>query len=438
MKRNRLSKDFGKLASLLGIGGWVAACLLPASSMAAEAAAKAPRKTAIFVENRAGRSLDNKILFFEDQVSARAAGKNFAIISREEVLKAVKVYPLEQSSPQAVAAQASVEGITVKGPASSLTTSKSKAEVAIATPADQNEAANRNSLGVRADRILSDNSSALRLAQSMGADFLLVVAVGSYAREVKNFEDPSIGIKVQNIVYNLRGTYKVVEGVTGGALGGDAFRTSKTVRQTSNLQTGDEDTVNALLEEAAGRIAEGLEAKAAQFVPLAQSGKVEIAITCGVKDLAGNEVTIPDIRLTEDNKMVKAEKEIPVQASATIEIDGFALGTTPSTIKVAPGAHKLRLTRPGFTDVELSIIAAEGLRLSPTMQMSAEGFERWKNIRDYLNKLDITRKVTDAQAEEIRGNAQRLRQSGILVDYRVNTTEAPKVVYKRSIYSIDD
>jgi hypothetical protein len=180
-----------------------------------------------------------------------------------------------------------------------------------------------------------------------------------------------------------------------------------------------------------------LAAKAAQFKVPATAGKVEISIAAAVKDLNGNEISLPDVRMTEDNRLVQGDKSLPVQASATIEIDGFATGTTPAKLKVFPGAHKLRLTRSGFTDVELTINATEGLALTPTMQLNEEGYRRWKDIREFLDKLDTNRKLTDARVEEIRGNAQRLRQSGFLVDFRVNTKEAPKINQKRSIFSFD-
>jgi hypothetical protein len=153
-----------------------------------------------------------------------------------------------------------------------------------------------------------------------------------------------------------------------------------------------------------------------------------------VKDLVGNEVSLPDLRLNEDNKIIQAGPALPIQASATIEIDGFAMGTTPARIKVFPGAHKLRLTRPGFEDVELTINATEGLSLNPTMQLNEEGFRRWKDIRGFLDKMDTNRKLTDAYAEEIRGNAQRLRQSGFMV----NTKDAPQIHVHRSIFSLDE
>ena len=360
-----------------------------------------PRKTAIFVDNRAGSSLNDKVSYLEDQVTSRASGKNFSIISREEVFKAVKVYATEAGASPGI---------------------------------DQNQAANRNSLGTASDRMLSDNASALRTAQNLGADFLLFVNVGSFAKETKDFTDADIGVHTKNTVYNLRGTFKVVEGITGGALGGDAFRVSKTIRQTPNLKTETDDIVNELLDSAAEKIADGLAAKAAQFVPPSQPGKVEISVACAAKDLQGNEISLPDLRLTEDGKVVDAGKTLPVQVSATVEIDGFASGTTPAKIKVAPGAHKLRLTRPGFETIDLTINAAEGLALNPTMQMSEDGFRRWKEIRNFLNGLDTSRKLTDAAVEEIRGRAQMLRQSGFLVDYRVNTTGATPLVSYKSIY----
>lgn len=352
----------------------------------------APRKTAIFVNNLAGAKLNDKVPFLEDQVASRVGGKDFAVISRADVLNAVKVYPT-----------------------------------------DRPVADDRNALGTKLDRLMSDNTSALRLAQNLGADFILFVSLGSLDKNTRKFKDDSIGVQTENTVHTLRVTYKVVEGYTGSALGGDALRTAKTIGQSSSLQTDDGGVINQLLEDAAVKVADGLAAKAAQFKAPATPGRVEITVAAAVKDLNGNEVTLPDLRITDDNKIGQGDKALPVQASATIEVDGFAMGTTPATIKVLPGPHKLRLSRPGFADVELTINATEGLSLTPTMQMNEEGFNRWKEIRGFLNGLDVSRKMTDALAEEIRGNAQRLRQSGFMV----NTKDAPQIIQRRSIFSLD-
>ena len=61
------------------------ACLAASAAFAAEP--PAPRKAAIFVKNTAGDALNDKVAFLEDQVASRIAGKDFAIISREEVVE---------------------------------------------------------------------------------------------------------------------------------------------------------------------------------------------------------------------------------------------------------------------------------------------------------------------------------------------------------------
>lgn len=380
------------LAALLGF------LLTPLGNLPAGAqegaADSVPRKTAIFVQNLEPK-LNNKVPFLEDLVASRVGGKDFAVISRADVLNAVKTYSVEKAA-----------------------------------------ASDRNALGTKLDQLLSDNSSALRLAQNMGADFILFVSLGSLEKSTRKFKDDSIGVQTESTIHMLRTTYKVVEGYTGGALGGDVIKSAKTIRQTANLQIEDGDVLNELLEDAAAKVVEGLSGKAVQFKAPAVPGKVEISIAAAVKDLSGNEITLPDVRLNENNQLVQGDKSIPVQASATIEIDGFAMGTTPARLKVFPGAHKLRLTRPGFADVELTINATEGLTLTPTMQLNEEGYRRWKDIREFMDKLDTNRKLTDARVEEIRGNAQRLRQSGFLVDYRVNTKEAPAMHFWRSIYGL--
>ena len=381
-----------QLSALLGI------FLTPAGDLSAAekegAADNVPRKTAIFVQNLDPK-LNSKVPFLEDQVASRIGGKDFTVISRADVLNAVKVYSVEKPV-----------------------------------------ASDRNALGTKLDQLLSDNSSALRLAQNMGADFIVFVSIGSLEKSTRKFKDDSIGVQTENTIHTLRTTYKVVEGYTGGALGGDVVKSAKTIRQTANLQIEDGDVVNELLEDAAVKVVEGLSGKAAQFKAPAVPGKVEISIAAAVKDLSGNEITLPDVRLNENNQLVQGDKSVAVQASAAIEIDGFAMGTTPARLKVFPGAHKLRLTRVGFADVELTINATEGLALTPTMQLNDEGYRRWKDIREFMDKLDTNRKLTDARVEEIRGNAQRLRQSGFLVDYRVNTKEAPAMHFWRSIYGL--
>jgi len=98
------------------------------------------RKIAIIVQNRGSAAFNDKVPVLEDLVSSRVAGKGFSVISRDDVTRSLKDY---------------------------------------STGKDPN-----GELGAL-DRSLEDNSSALRLAQNLGADYILVPSIVSLGTEKK-------------------------------------------------------------------------------------------------------------------------------------------------------------------------------------------------------------------------------------------------------------
>jgi PEGA domain len=361
------------------------------------------RRAAIFVNNNAGASLNDKVPVLESQLASRLASSDFTVVSRDDVQKALKVYPT---------------GASVQQPSRDLTAT------------DQNLVADRNTLGTRTDRLLSDNSSALRLAQNLGVDFLVIATINSFDANETKFKDETV--EFTTVEYVLQVTYKVLEGVTGGAIGGDDFECTKKFKITPSLRRNDGNLFNELLRTAAGKISQSFVDKASAFKASTAPSKVEIAIACTLRDLQGNELSLPDIGVTENNEFIKGDKITPVQASATVEVDGIAMGTTPSQFKLAPGLHKLRLTREGCTDYEATISAEEGLKLKPTLQLSEAGLQRWMEIRAFLNELDTKRKLTDAQVKVLEGYAQFLRQSRHSIN--VDTKEGMKFYLNKSLY----
>lgn len=85
---------------------------------------------------------------------------------------------------------------------------------------------------------------------------------------------------------------------------------------------------------------------------------------------------------------------------------------------LAPGFHKLRLSRPGFRPLEQTIHPVAGLRLRPALQMSEAGYARWKDNIGFLQAIEVNRKLTDAQVKSVEGFAKMLEQSGYRVDLR--------------------
>lgn len=440
-----------------------------------EAEPKAPRKVAIFVRNTAGPEFNDKVAFFEDQVTARISGQGYAVISSDDVVKALKVYRTSDGGVRTRSSESRGDlNLSAERVAKSTTDLSAQGTGAVRVTPDQSTAGarsevsggaertaegklrvagdasattsktdkwseirsdpERNALGTELDQVLANNTSALRLAQNMGADFLLFASIGAYDEEVQETDNGVL--KLKSTVATLTGSYKVAEGFTGSSLGGGPFEATKATRTTAAIKIKSTATFNQLLKDGATKVAEGLIAKASSFRPPPAARAIEFAVACAVRDLVGHEISLPDLRVKEDGTLVNTGQVIPAQALANISIDGFGVGTTPAKVKTTPGPHKLRLTRAGFDPYEDNILVREGASFTPTLQLSAAGFERWKEIRDFLNGLDTQRKLTDATVKVMEGYAQKLRQSGFLVDYRVNTTNAPVINNYRSIYSL--
>lgn len=278
----------------------------------------------------------------------------------------------------------------------------------------------------------TDQVGELRLGQQLGADFVLLATINSLAANESHFTDEQMSFTT--VEYVLQTTFKVLDGGSGGAVAGDDVETSKKLKFGPQVKRNDGNIVNELLRTAAGKMSQTCIEKTRDIKVAAAAGKVEVAITCALRDLGGTEVSLDDIRIGENNQVMKGDKALPVEASASIEVDGIVLGTTPARIKLAPGLHKLRLLREGCKDYEAAIDAQAGLALAPTLQLTEAGYARWKDMRAFLSGLDNGRKLTDAQVKVLEGQAQMLRQSGILIkkDIKVDTKEGVKV-YK-SLY----
>ncbi len=353
------------------------------------------RKTAIVVNNLAGPKYDAEVLRFENGISARLAGAKFEIISRENVTKALKVY--------------------------------------------DGAGGNRNALGTETDQKLTDDTSALRLAQNMGADYLLVAAIDAVNKEARSYKDATAGVDVTTMIHTLRGTYTFLDGMDGAAIAGGPLKASRVIREGGNLTVTDDGILSGLIEKAADDTAKALIAKADVIRQSEAEGEVSIEVVCNARDLQGNEISLPNLIVTEDNKIQKDGDALALQVVANVALDGVVMGATPATLRVKPGLHTMRLTRPGFEDAMMTVKVTDGARFVVTMQMSDAGFTRWQQIRAVLNTLDTERAMTDAETELIRGAAQQLRQSGYRVDYKVDTQDAPtQIINKRSIYSMDE
>ena len=345
---------------------------------------EAQRKIVIIVENRASADLNDKVAVLEDLVASRVAGRGLSVISRDVVTRALKNY---------------------------------------STGKDPNGA-----LGA-VDRSLEDQTSALRLAQNLGADYILVPSLISLGSEQRNYAGN--GISTLNTMHRLLVSYKLVEANEGGAVRGGALAAEKNIRQTAALQTDDGDVINTLLNDAADQLADAI-VESAKTLPaqVAKAAPVNFSVSCTMTDPRQQPILVSALGLTADNHLVVTNQPVALQAmDVTGELDGVALGSAPGTFSGRPGLHKIRLSREGFDAWERTINISAGQNLRVALQMSEAGYARWADTTGFLATLDNNRKLTDAEVKRVEGLAEFFKNS----HYRVDTKENVHPTYK-SLY----
>jgi len=277
------------------------------------------------------------------------------------------------------------------------------------------------------DAAFADQTSALRLAQNLGAQYLILLSFDSYGIDSRAFT--GYGVNVLAKMATLRASYRVCDATHGGAFFGDTATAQQTVPETANLTVINDDLLNSLVDDVGSQLAESFTRKAnGQFLPAAApEGMVDFSVTCTMADLV-----IPDILRAPDGQVVVGPLAYTVHpVDVTVALNGAVVGSAPGSFKGPAGLSKLRLTREGFKDWENIVSLSPGFKLSVAMQMSDAGMARWQQSVAFLQNLKSGTKLTDADVQKIQGIAEMFRQSGLRVDQRsdikVNADEFPVI-----------
>jgi len=325
---------------------------------------------AVFVANRAGKAYDDKIASLEDYVTGQVTDLGVSVISRETAASAVA--RLDGAAPNAT------------------------------------------------DTALAQGSSAVRLAQTLGADYLLQVTLTGFDTEARAID--AYGVKAVNVTDTARVTYKILDGVTGASLTADTVKASKLVQQSGASASDQFDVLDELLADASKKIAASLKSRidAGRVAPPAAARElVTVALRTEAADL-----TVPDVRIGVENTVTISESRFKVSPlSATVEVDGVAVGTAPGEITVRPGLSRLRVTREGFKPWERTVNFMKGQKLTVALELSDEGYARWKDSTAFLNDLKNGARLTDGEVKVLEGKARALEQSG----FKVDTKDAPTI-----------
>lgn len=335
------------------------------------------RLAAVFVKNRAGKAFDGKVTAFEDLLTAQVTDLGFTLVSPEDTVKSLRT--------------------------------------ALGLPQDPSLP------GAELDQALESSTSALRLAQNMGVDYLLVASLATYGSQTQHLDRPDLGINRKVTTDTLRASYKILDAGLGESLSAGAVTAvSKSQASQSLHEEANTDVINGLIADAAVQIGERLQAKGgADGVPDPKLADriVEFMVSCTMQDLS-----IPEVIKDEAGEYVVTGNRYKLETLAvTVELDGVVIGTAPGSFDALPGLHTIRLTREGFEPWERTINVRDGQHLAVALQLSDEGRANWMEMADFLNNLKEQERLGEAQAEFIRGAAQTMRQSGV----RIDTTDAP-------------
>ena len=330
-------------------------------------------KAAIFITNRAGSEFDPKIAALEDYLSSQVTDLGFTVLTRELVVDSLRKFD------PAVASQ--------KRPAEGL------------------------------DAQLTDQSSALRLAQNMGVDYIIQASIAGLTNQDNKID--AYGLKLTNQERTLRVTYKIVDVSGGGSLTGDTVRVTKTFQQTATAGTDTSGIVDELLDEAAQKVTAGLRTRIAQNRIAAAAPKAGFA-TVNIQ-LEAADMMIPDVRIGAENTVTIGESKFKIAPlNASVEVDGVSVGSAPGKVSIRPGFAKLRISREGFKPWERTVNAVDGQTLTVALAMSDDGYARWKDATDFLNGLKNGAKLTDAQVKVLEGQAKMLSESFSRMDTKEN------------------
>lgn len=321
---------------------------------------------AIFTTNRAGKAGDGELGALEDYVTGKVTELDVHVISGETALNAVA-------------------GMAPDAKANAL------------------------------DTQLADGTSAVRLAQTLGATHLLQVTITGFDSNKKTID--AYGVKTVNDERTARVTYKILDGNTGASLAADTVRVTKMVQQSEGLSDERSGVLNDLLAEAAGKVAASLKRQLdrGRVTTSAAQGLVTVSLTTELAD-----VYIPDVRLGAENTVSISDSKFKVSAlAATVEVDGIAVGTAPGKIQARAGLHKLRVVREGFKPWERTVNLSNGQSFNVPLEMSEAGYARWREATAFINDLKNGAKLTDAQVKVLEGQAKMFENSG----FKVNTKE---------------
>jgi hypothetical protein len=273
------------------------------------------------------------------------------------------------------------------------------------------------------DAQMAQSTSAVRLAQTLGATHLLQVTLTGFDSNKQTIN--AYGVKATNDERTARVTYKILDGNTGASLAADTVRATKVVQQSERrprMTAPACSTTSWRRPPKGGRQPQAPDRSRPPRPP--PRGR---ATSPSISRPSSPTSTSPMCASGRKTRSASRRSKLQgLRLAATVEIDGIAVGTAPGQIPSKAGLHKLRVVREGFKPWERTVNLSNGQKLNVALEMTDAGYARWQDATRFINDLKNGAKLTDAEVKVLEGQAKMFEQSG----FKVNTKEGIQITNK--------
>lgn len=369
------------------------------------------RRMVIFAKNTTRKPFEAVLDRMRNQLTAQLAGSNIEVMDFNEVVAAIQ--PLMEGTREG-------DGVQQVG-------QTEKIYKMISDMYGINTGKTAGGRNATQDEKLLANTSYTRLAENMGADYVLLLTLDRFSKDTKTFTNKNLNGPIVNEIYKITATYKILDAYVGTAIGGGTLRAQKSVRQTSGVKIEFEDYADGLEEELIAQVKEEILAREGEWrVAALEASGIKVEFNAVAFDMNNKPIYLPHY----DGKNQVLNDRVPATLAAMIEVDGVAKGTASCTIPLSPGMHKVRFTRSGYEDVVMTITPREGLVLSVSLRMTEGEYNRVKDLIEFMHRLTMEREISQSTVKVYEGKAKMLEQSGI----RIDAKKLPETQIMRSVF----
>lgn len=305
-------------------------------------------RVALFVQNVAGSNISDHIEPLGQELGARLTQKGFSIMDKRDIMAKFSASP--EKDAVTLKNMNALEQLAVTG---------------------KTEARLEDGLS---------GASAVRIAQMLHADYLVMVSIVSVDTEVRTFlgEGTVYGTNNQSRISNLKLSVKVLEGAQGSSLYGDVVSVSGRSTVGESVSIEGTSLISGLLEEASVKIADNISRK--------------------VEEIRSVVVAVPNgVRFTVQSNI----------SGATVELDGVAIGSTPGTFNAALGIHNLRVSKEWLTNWERTVNIVPNQNINVSLELSEEGIQKYKNLEKFKADIEIEKGLAAGEKKRLENSYER-------------------------------